>query len=74
VRGRDRACNENTQELEVRQRAVNYSSGLKNSSANKRISPARDCLRILAEIGGVSLGTTLEDEVGEGAGTVMLTT
>jgi len=27
----------------------------------------------LAEIGGVSLGRTLEEEVGEGAGTVMLT-
>ena len=51
-----------------------YSSGLKNSKPNKRISPATDCLRILAEIGGVSLGTTLEVELGDGAGTVMLTT
>jgi hypothetical protein len=37
------------------------------------MSPATDCRRILAEIGGVSLGTTLEEECGEGAGTVMLT-
>jgi hypothetical protein len=58
----------------VAKRAVYYSSGLRNSNANKRISPARDCRRILAEMGGVSLGTTLEEEVGEGAGTVMLTT
>ena len=61
-RGRDRE-----------QRACNYSSGLKNSKPNRRISPATDCRRILAEIGGVSLGTTL-DEAGDGAGTVMLTT
>jgi hypothetical protein len=67
-------CNENTQEPEVRQRAVNYSRGLKNSNPNRRMSPATDCLRILAEIGGVSFGTTLEEEVGEGAGTVILTT
>jgi hypothetical protein len=52
----------------------NYSSGLKNSKPNRRISPATECLRILAEIGGVSLGTTLDDELGDGAGTVMLTT
>ena len=38
------------------------------------MSPATDCLRILADMGGVSLGTMLEDEVGDGAGTVMLTT
>jgi hypothetical protein len=33
-----------------------------------------DWRRIFAEMGGVSLGTTLEEEVGEGAGTVILTT
>lgn len=38
------------------------------------MSPATDCRRILAEIGGVSLGNPLEDDVGEGAGMVMLTT
>lgn len=53
--------------------AVNYSSGLKNSNPNSRTSPATECRRIFAEIGGVSLGRTLEEEVGEGAGTVMLT-
>jgi hypothetical protein len=53
---------------------VTYSSGLKNSSPNMRISPVTHCRRILAEMGGVSLGTTLDDEVGDGAGTVMLTT
>jgi len=56
-----------------RKRAVNYSSGLKNSNPKRRISPAAEFRRILAEIGGVSLGRTLEEEVGEGAGTVMLT-
>jgi len=38
------------------------------------MSPATDCLKTLAEMGGVSLGTTLEEEVGDGAGTVMLMT
>jgi hypothetical protein len=61
-------------EVKRERRAHNYSSGLKNSKPNRRMSPATDCLRILAEIGGVSLGTTLEEELGEGAGTVMLTT
>ncbi len=67
-------CNENTQEQEVKERAGNYSSGRKNSSPNRRISPVTQWRRTLAEIGGVSFGTTLEDEVGDGAGTVMLTT
>jgi len=56
-----------------RKRAVNYSSGLRNSNPKRRISPATECRRILAEIGGVSLGRTLDEEAGEGAGTVMLT-
>jgi hypothetical protein len=54
--------------------AVSYSSGRKNSNANMRMSPITDWRRILAAMGGVSFGTTLEDEAGEGAGTVMLTT
>jgi len=59
-------CNENTQEQEVKERAGNYSSGRKNSSPNRRISPVTQWRRTLAEIGGVSFGTTLEDEVGDG--------
>jgi hypothetical protein len=61
-------------EQKVAERAVNYSSGLRNSNPKIRRSPARDWRRIFAEIGGVSFGTTLEEDVGEGAGTVMLTT
>jgi hypothetical protein len=68
-----RGCNENTQEQDEKQIARIYSSGLKNSSPNRRISPVTQCRRIFAEIGGVSFGTTLEDEVGDGAGTVILT-
>jgi hypothetical protein len=37
------------------------------------MSPITDWRRILAAIGGVSFGTILEEEAGEGAGTVMLT-
>jgi hypothetical protein len=53
--------------------ALIYSIALRNSSPNRRISPALSCLRTRATIGGVSLGTML-DEAGEGAGMVKWTT
>ncbi len=46
-----------------------YSIARRNSNPNSRISPAVSCLNTRATIGGVSLGTTLE-EAGEGAGIV----
>jgi hypothetical protein len=49
-----------------------YSSGRRNSNPNRRISPTVVLRRTRAVIGGVSLGTRLED-VGEGAGTVIYT-
>ena len=52
-----------------RKTAQIYSSGLRNSNPNSRMSPAASCLSTLAAIGGVSLGTKL-DEAGDGAGTV----
>ena len=49
-----------------------YSSGRRNSNAKRRISPADSCRKTLAVIGGVSLGTKLE-EAGAGAGMVRWT-
>jgi hypothetical protein len=46
-----------------------YSSGRRNSKPNKRISPTVFWRKTLAVMGGVSLGTRLE-EAGEGAGMV----
>lgn len=53
-------------------RTVIYSSGLRNSSPNNRISPAASWRRTFAAMGGVSLGTRLE-EAGDGAGMVKCT-
>jgi hypothetical protein len=52
-----------------RKSAQIYSIALRNSNPNNLISPAVSCLKTLAAIGGVSLGTMLE-EAGEGAGIV----
>jgi len=52
-----------------RKSAQIYSIALRNSNPNNLISPAVSCLKTLAAIGGVSLGTILED-AGEGAGMV----
>jgi hypothetical protein len=46
-----------------------YSSGRRNSKPNKRIWPADSCRKTFATMGGVSLGTRLE-EAGDGAGMV----
>ena len=50
----------------------NYSRGRRNSKPNRRTSPKMSCRFTLAMIGGVSLGTRLE-EAGEGAGIVKCT-
>ena len=52
-----------------RKSAQIYSIALRNSNPNSRISPAVSCLKTRAAIGGVSLGTIL-DEAGDGAGIV----
>jgi hypothetical protein len=52
-----------------RKSAQIYSIALRNSNPNNLISPAVSCLKTLAAIGGVSLGTIL-DEAGDGAGIV----
>lgn len=55
-----------------RKSAEIYSIARRNSNPNSRISPTVSCLRTRAAIGGVSLGTTLDD-AGEGAGMVNCT-
>jgi hypothetical protein len=52
-----------------REAGKTYSSGRTNSKPNRRISPAESWRKTLAMIGGVSLGTRLE-EAGDGAGMV----
>src|SRR5262244_3574983 len=68
------SCNEITPKYVGRRRktAEIYSSGLRNSNPNSRMSPAASWRSTLAAIGGVSLGTKLED-AGDGAGTVRYT-
>jgi len=53
-------------------RNIFYPRGRKNSSPKRRTSPAASWRSTRAEIGGVSLGTML-DEIGEGAGKVSCT-
>ena len=60
-------------EKQVRQEIAGiYSSGRMNSKPKSRISPADSCRKTFATIGGVSLGTRLE-EAGDGAGMVKWT-
>ena len=49
-----------------------YSRGRRNSNPKTRTSPKTSCRRTLAMMGGVSLGTRLEEEA-EGAGIVSWT-
>jgi hypothetical protein len=60
------------QEDNLEKLAEFYSRGRRNSRAKRRISPADSCRKTFAVIGGVSLGTKLED-AGEGAGMVRWT-
>ena len=55
---------------EQQQPERDYSSGRTNSKPKTRISPRTSWRRTLAVIGGVSLGTRLDEEA-EGAGMVM---
>ena len=61
-------CNKNTQ----RKALGAYSKGRRNSNPNRRVSPRFSWRNTLAIIGGVSLGTKLE-EAGDGAGIVRCT-
>jgi len=76
-----RNCSKNQPAGSRRKRAIlrrgqygieNYSRGRRNSSPNSRTSPKMSCRLTRAMIGGVSLGTRLE-EAGEGAGIVKCT-
>jgi hypothetical protein len=58
--------------LSAAKRIGSYSSGRRNSNPNRRTSPKMSCRLTLAMMGGVSLGTRLE-EAGEGAGIVKCT-
>jgi hypothetical protein len=49
-----------------------YSRGRRNSNPKTRTSPKTSCRRTLAMMGGVSLGTRLEEDA-EGAGIVSWT-
>src|SRR5437899_11860957 len=63
----DELCNKTTHK--IRKGYPDYSRGRRNSKPKRRISPADSWRKTLATIGGVSLGTKLED-AGEGAGIV----
>jgi len=67
-------CNKTTRVKRRRRQEIAgiYSSVRRNSRPKRRISPADSCRKTLATIGGVSLGTRLE-EAGDGAGMVKWT-